>query len=892
MALACALLPVAGDARAQTKGADRASPHADEGAPREPGARSAGSYANALRIARMLKDDAVVAKLLAQQGLAKGASEAELQAVIKANEATGDPEAAVRFLRERSARYPGEKRARVLLAALLSRGGDSARAVAVWRELLAAFGKDALSLDEAHAYARDLSRTGDVDGAYAVLTRLRERAPADAYDYWLDLATLAWEHDDDDIATVAYENVHRLDPKTPHAGARLLALLADAGRNDDVVKLALVEHRRTGDPQPVLFAAQLRAGRGEWAGVRELLDAAEKEASPSAALPLYRSEEFLLLRGDSRKELGDLKGAADAYGRALVVAPGSINVRSKVLWVALDLGEVQRVRQLAIAWRSASLDQSVMWQPMALSFVKVGMFREALPFFELQLRANPLDGHVLLDVADVLAKGDRHSLAGELRRRAIVQLRADALKALRVRKPTADDLHLSGSAAAVVRERSGNPQGEKWLSAMRASNPRFRGQEEMAIDWYMSTERPEYARRLLDKSAGSRKELRKYRLALAMIDEDRSAVSALLEVPSDVSPEERMHAAVILDNDGAAVRAIGDGLAPGQPVADEPAMRQELTRIYYLHRPNVRATGLYSHVTGLDVFGAQASASHDGLGGRLIYAAGAVEMTDRGRMLALSGPVREADAGVLYRRMNPRGVTEVAGALNYQDKTPVARASFLDQRLLTKRLGLGSEVRVGQRIDETSLLRVAAVRNAASMSLRYDEARWYVSGELEGREDQTRRYEHLAWDVVETGEAGVKIITREPHVSVGVQGQASQRTTRTGLPGSVSALMPPGFEPVLGFPPSFQLASAIVHVSRGDFLERYRPDRAPFPRYDCEAAFGFLFPNTDTALHVLCGASIRAPGGYTSLLAFYNRGLAGVKNNENAEVALSYTVLF
>jgi hypothetical protein len=222
----------------------------------------------------------------------------------------------------------------------------------------------------------------------------------------------------------------------------------------------------------------------------------------------------------------------------------------------------------------------------------------------------------------------------------------------------------------------------------------------------------------------------------------------------------------------------------------------------------------------------------------------------------------------------------------------VARGALFDQRLLSRRLGLTSELKVGQRIDDTSLLRLSAVRNAAVLGLRYDEHRWYASVDLEGREDQSRHYEHLAWDVVESAEAGVKILTREPQLSVGAQAQASQRDTRSDLPPSVSALLLPRIDRVRALPPSFQLAGGVVHLSRGDFLERYRPDRAPFPRYDCEAAVGVLFPDTDTAFHVLCGVSMNAPGGYSSLLAFYNRGIAGVRNNENAEVALSYTIPF
>jgi tetratricopeptide (TPR) repeat protein len=891
---ACALTSLASDARAQAKRADRVRADARTGdaSAQQAGSGSiAGSYQNALRIARMLSNDRIVAQLLARQGLMRGASDAELRAVIAADEIAGEPEAAASFLRHRIALYPTEKRSRVLLAGLFSRSGDSKRAVLVWRELIDTFGKDALSFVDAHSYARDLSRVGDVEAAYAVLTSLLQKAPLDAKDYWIDLATLAWDRDDDVLALVAYETVYRLDPKTPHAGARLLALLADAKREDDAVKLALSEHARTGDPQPVLFAAHLRAARNEWAGVKEVLDAAEKNAPPSAP-SLRQSEDFLLLRGDSSKQLGDLRGANDAYRRALVIAPASMSVRSNVLWSAIELGDPLPIRQLAVAWRGASLGETAMWSPMAVAFAKLGMFQEALPFFELQLRANPLDGHLLLDVADLLSKGARYTLARDLRRRAVVQLRGDALRAIRAPKPTVDDLRIVESTAVVIRERAGNAQGEKWLAAMRASNPRFANQEETALDWYMTTDRPEHARRILDRKTGSRKDLRNYRLAIAMLDEDRSAMSALLDASKDLPPAERMHASVLLDNDRAAATAIGEGLGPGAPVDDEPAMRQELQRIHLLHRPNVRASALYFHVTGLDIVGAQASASHDALRGRVIYSATGVEMRDRSNLLEASSAVREAEGGALYRHMTARGVTEASAAFNYQDQSPVARGALFDQRLLTRRLGLTSELRAGQRIDDTSLLRLVAVRNVAALGLRYDEHRWYASAELEGREDQTRRYEHLAWDVVESAEVGVKVLTREPHLSIGAQAQASQRDTRTALPSSISSRLSPRFDPASGLPPSFQAASAVIHFSRGDFLERYRPDRAPFPRYDCEGAIGALFPDTDTALHVLCGVSVRAPGGYTSLLAFYNRGIAGVRNNENAEVALSHTIPF
>ncbi|HVJ91668.1 MAG TPA: hypothetical protein VM580_17825, partial [Labilithrix sp.] len=319
---------------------------------------------------------------------------------------------------------------------------------------------------------------------------------------------------------------------------------------------------------------------------------------------------------------------------------------------------------------------------------------------------------------------------------------------------------------------------------------------------------------------------------------------------------------------------------------------QELARLRLVHAPHVRVGASYVHVMGLDIAGPVVMAGHDALGGRLTYFASGSRMTERSGLLMLSNARYEAEAGASLRLSSLRGVTELALAADYQVGTPIVRASVFDQRRLTQRLGLTTELRVGSPIVDTSFLRVAAVRNSAALGLRYDLARWYASAEIEGREEHTRGYDHLAWDAIASAETGIHLLLREPHLSIGVQTQASQRAYPTRLPGDVTSLLAPGASVARALPPSFQLVGGVIHLSRGDVTERWRPERVPFPRYDCEAAFGALLPDTDTALHLLCGASFRLPSGYTTLLAFYNRGIAGVRNNENAELAISYTLPF
>ncbi|MBX3219291.1 MAG: tetratricopeptide repeat protein [Labilithrix sp.] len=861
-----------------------------------PGTGSA--YSNALRIARMLHDERLVARLLVMHGSGKGATEADLVAVIDAHELAGTPELAVDFLRARVQRYPDERRPRVLLAELLARSGRSREAVTIWQRFVERFGLEALSVDETVRYARDLSRVGDVDAAYAALLATRARAPRDREAYWIDLATLAWERDDAEAALVAYEHVYRLEPKTLHAGLRLMTLLANAKRRDEAVRVAVAEHARTREPAPALFAAHLLESDGDWAGLWALFE--ELARSPSA---LAEHAEYLGLRGDAAKHLGDLDEASRAYAAALALAPTDPSVRASALWTAIERGDARQVRTYVDRFRQGTRDEPALWLPLAHGLASIGRASEALVWFSLQLQTTPRDARLLLDLSDALSILGRDTLADDLRRRAVAHLPMEIRLAARSTRKTEEDRHLVESTALALRSHAGVTRAEPWMSELFGSSRgrssrgstltrarRPRSDDELAADWYLATGRPEHARRIIARSSPDA--LRRQRLALALVDGDPTEMRVLLADETGLSPEDRAHAYVALERDPQAMRVLRQELSRAPSGADAPAMSEELARLTLLHRPNVRVGAAYEHIAGVDVAGPSLAASHDGLGGRLTYAASAARMTDGGGQLLLRGPRDEAEGSLLLRLSTLRGVTDITAAVDYQVGAPIARAGVYDQRRLTRQLGLTTEVRGGSRIYDTGFLRVAAVRNAASVGLRYDIARWYASAEVEGREEHTRSYEHLAWEALASAEGGFKLLSREPHLSVGAQVQASQREYPTRLPGDVARLVSPNVGLVRELPPSFQLVGGVVHLARGDPTERSRPERAPFPRYDCEAALGALLPDTDVALHVLCGASVRAPGGYTTLLVFYNRGVAGVRNNENAELALSYTLPF
>jgi hypothetical protein len=388
----------------------------------------------------------------------------------------------------------------------------------------------------------------------------------------------------------------------------------------------------------------------------------------------------------------------------------------------------------------------------------------------------------------------------------------------------------------------------------------------------------------------------RYHLALALDDDDHTQIRELVADPIALDAHERVSALMTIERDDLALVAIGDALEHPDGSIEAPELRRDLDELRERHAPYARAGGTYEYITGFDGYGPDAGAAHDLGPFRMMYSASArqLESADPGLLRMVDGPRPEAEGVVVGRRAAPHRVTELGAGFTYQSDGPLPRASFFDQRLFARELALTVQAGADQRIDDTAFLRVAGVRNQLVANLRAElPARTYVSGELEIHDDHTRHLHSLGFEVSETAEAGYRITSSSPEWDVGLQAIASQRTNPDGLPNDVLTYAPRGSNIDLLLPPSYELISVVTHFVRGDFLERYRPDRGSFPRYDCEAGIGLLLPDGDAAAHVQCSVSARvAFHGYVSAVGLYNWGFAGIDNQKYAQASLSFTQPF
>ena len=896
LAVAISVAVAPSEARAQH---DVVRPEDHEAARSTPtAAPTSGAYANALRLARMLNDNRLVATLLAGSALVPGAEPADVASAVEALEALGEPERAERLLEERLRRSPDEMATRLQLAELLDRVGDAKGALAAWRGVESHLPITDMTSTQALAYARAFSRCGDTDGAYRVLKTARPKANADEREFWEDLATLAWQLDDAPEALIAYRVIRAKHYHVPGAGQRLVALAIEAGSTDEAIAAGVEDFRATGEADSLLSAAELQSRSGDWEAVDRLLALGQQNMRTFA-----KNEAYWLMRAETSAALLDSKGATEAYRVALALDPGSVDAQAALLWDAIDRNDDAALRQYVPAWRASAATNPALWSAYAVGLDRIGRTSEAIGFYERQLHAEPNDPLLALELADALKRVGDNTRAMRLRRFAAVKLRRFATDALRGRQLTEQEQQLVQFEATTARDLGGAELGERWFRALRKTKSAdVPDAESFRIEWYLADDRFDDARRSLLHAHQDRlrqPRLREYRLALALADDDYDTIHQILTDSRGVDTEQRIDALVELGRDDLATTAIRQALAH-DPASDHPEWQEKLAEIHYRHAPTWTLGGAYEYTTGLDTFGPEIAAAHD-LGGARVFVSGyGRRMGVRNGSLILDAPTEEAGASMLARFSSQSAVTEIGAAGNAQPAhdgnrtTPLPSASFFDERQWTSQLGTIVQLVADDCIEDTGLLRLTGARSQLDLGIRDDiGSSWYVSADVHAREDHSREFHYLASELGQEVEAGYKLRTRAPEWDFGVQGLAHQRWNVDHLPSDVAGFVPTGADLALYLPPSFQLVSVVMHLTRGDFSDRYRPDRSSFPRYECDAAAGILFPDRDGAVHVQCSLSALTPlGGYVSATAFYNRGIAGIGSQTTAESALSYSQTF
>jgi tetratricopeptide (TPR) repeat protein len=888
------------------------------------------AFDNALRLAQSLHEDGVLARLRGSIASRPAATKADLEAMVAAFEAAGEPERAARILRERIARRLDAATSGPLLAELLTRAGRAREAAEAWHAVRAARGAAGLGPEEADAYARVLSRLGRFEQSFDVLAEARARAREEDTRFLSDLGALGWQLGHDVEAREAYDKLWRGGDRRDEIVHRLLVLSRAAGDAHTIVALAWEHFRTSHDAEMLLEVASQQLERGDFRALRMSLDLAEP------FLPLFADHaSYWTMRAECFAHEHALQEAARSWERAFALDPTSVTVEAELLWSALDAGGVARLRRVVARIEAAPTEAPVIREPLALAYRKLGRPRDAVRLWTKQRSTHPTLDATAFDLADALDGEGYAALAWRLAGAAAEAnlssaSREEPLSASGADDPAGDPAddpaviqrrQLRMRAAEVLGARRGPEQMARWLAATGVAVPRPPGRW---VRWCLAQDSADCAGRVLAEPRGGdpthEDGARRWSLARAIDDGDRTTMrDALAELPGE-EPELRLRAALALDEPVTApAEGPGDGAPRGAGAvgSDEPGdadevlqarsrkepdpWRAALGALRDAHAARARAGLSYEDLAELIAFGPDASGIIPVGDTRFELSLAARDLAAPSRTLRLKPYTTQAD-GLAVARLEAGGnLTELGAGASLGPFGQLPRGVLSHQRWLTPHALVTVRGAANEAIDDGALLHVAAAASQATTTTLLEGGPVYAELGAHLRDDRTRRWTELGREAGEDAELGVRLLRALPELDLGVRLHAQQRWNAARVPSELVPLLPleatagGRSRPLAGpyLPSTFQFAALAVHLVRGELGERHRPDGTPWPRYACGLEVGVRLPARDGAAGGQCALGLRLGShGYLEASGAYGWGLVGLARLTSARASLSYALAF
>jgi tetratricopeptide (TPR) repeat protein len=812
----------------------------DTGSDQTPTVSESGSspYENALRLARMLHADSVVAELLSGRAQDAALSSADLTTIVASLEAIGDPERAAALLEYREPLFPSETFAGAPLARLEARRGDPAREARAWQEFIRRAGPLA-EIGHGLAYARALSALGRNPEALRAARDFIPRAKPTDHDFWRDLSILAWDLSDDDTALIALRALSSQGALDGSASKRLMTLEAERGNSEAAARIGVSDYVKERDPESLLFAANLEAERGQWRAVSNTLALAPEGA-------LSENFEYWILSAEAHEQLGEERLALIAYQRAHTLNPASADAKEALLWEAVAHAGDGKLRAL-LADFGSKVDPSL-WDVYAVALHRLGDTRRALRYFVRELRQSSVEQPLLeLEFADALSEVGRPALARRVREKALAALKPveGALldKLVRHQRLTASEAETLRADIESRVGQGGTPQSDRSLA-------RYLAARAGSLDSRML---PEVATNTgeVDSESG-----------LPLLTDDESRVSTL--------------------------RAELDRNQGDEPEAE---LRGELDELSVRHAALLGAGARYMYLNGLRLRQVEVGQEHDLWGLRLLAGAQGLTLQADRNVLASRAVYDELGVDFTLRAVGKQSETEVRLGVVAQSEGTLPRLGFGHQRtVFGGQLDLTFDAQTSVPIEDSPLLRLAAVRHTALGTGHLEYRSIYLDLEAEGSVDQTRHAEHLADQLSTTEELGVRLLRERPEWQLGVQATQVARSNVTTIPARIRPLLLPGAEFDAFLPSGYESIIATTRLTRGKLSERSRVEPGSESRWECELGLGWVLPKNESTSIVRCSADVRVlRAGWLSAGARYETGFAGIANWKLFALNLSYT---
>lgn len=696
------------------------------------------AWQSVLRLAPGLFDDAALIEGLRYE-LRRNPDNAVLsKELVQAYERVGSPAPAIEFLQQQP-RLPANLE---LLADIATRAGQMDIALQAWEQLLAD-GTQATPERVMRAATLAVVR-GKPELAMAWLEAARKAVIPGAditTDFWRMTGQLAERQQRDAVALDAYRQLLTTpDAELPDFDSAIRLLQVDHPLQ--AAEVAVQAWDRFYQPRHLILALNTYVSRSQWMQVKQLLDKANPEGSVlrEAIAPLWKDAQFLRIAGLYQQNKGNLTRAAKLFDAALRLAPDSAEMRQAIVWLFIDSNDNISLRKLLATYEAEWSEDKEMHDALGSAYQALSLPSVALArYFTPQLAERQNDFLWLMNYADALDQNQEPDKSWRLRRHLLSSEWTQAQQGLPMTRPQARAHWLTEEGLDVTRRlararlllvnKPGDPAFETLRELMRldrdAAGNLSNAAAETAIGWLQDAGQYSAERGLLWQQYARSQSLRANRplwadITLALAEQDNASTGALLDTFGERLPRyDHINAAVAVQDVRLAQTSAFE-YQIDQP--DDAPLHLQLTEnllAFSDHAgPQVEARKLG------DLEETEANAQwHVALSPRLSMDLGLTRIhRTAGLSTQLSNPSQERGVKVDLRWQEQDTTTtlHIARRESLASYTPVQLEHEwrLDSRL-TLRMDIGMQLPT----QESTVLRMAGMKDRAGISLRYQISR-------------------------------------------------------------------------------------------------------------------------------------------------------------------------
>ncbi len=688
-------------------------------------ARSTGSdeaWQAVLRLAPGLFDDEALRPALEYQLRRQPGNATLIAELVATHERLGKPRDAMRFL-EGIFRQQPQPALLATMAELAERMGDEERALALWQRYA---GMVRLSPAQAvHVASLQLTR-GEPAAALNTLEDVEETAAAGSA-YWRLRGDLAMQLGRDEKAAAAYRQAI--------AGGEAIAR-----DHESLARLLLEEHPleaarvsadgwlRFRNERLLLQALGLYATAGRWPDIGRIMHSLSAEE-----LAHFRQQPaFLRYSAQYHIAIGQRSHGIADLDAALARAPDDGEIQQALLWLLIDSGEGARLRALIAAREPEWQQEPAMHDVLAAAYLALSLPDVALRrYLTPHLAAHRSDFLWLMNYADALEQNQAADRAWHLRRQLLLdEQRLQRLRSASERRPQGVNeqarLRQMARARLLMLKHPGDPAYatlRELLRLDRAADGQLTASgRDAALGWLLDNEQFDTARGWLwQQYARTTARPMWAEMRLAIEGSDRVRAGELLDEHAPLIPRnDRVEAARLVRDLRLAQSEAFDAQSE---LADDAPLHLQLAETLLAHSYHLGGSIRQAEIGKVDER----------------------NIAIRGRIPLASNLSLELESGRIERNNRDReaiGVTPdetyTVARLNWQHAEGKTRVTVAErdsferynpvlvehERTLPMRMSTTLALGLDQPANESAALRVAGMKDTASLALSYRPSRF------------------------------------------------------------------------------------------------------------------------------------------------------------------------